>query len=429
MHTTTTSIRNRTFTASLQPSYAIAAVFLGAAFLAACGPASDTTDAGRTTASPDASVGEPVARDASARTSEAGAGAEAGGGADAGGTSAPADGGTQVPVTNVTCTVAAQCASGFCVDGVCCDTACNGSCQGCAQTGKVGTCSPIKDATDDTCGGDSICDGSGACRKLLGKACVISSDCASGNCVDGVCCGSTGCGTCQSCAIPGSEGTCTPVARFTEDPNSNCSGASLVCDGLGMCRSKNGTACAANTDCASLECVDGVCCNQACDGTCYSCDQQGSVGTCKPLDGAQDPSATVACTGSNICTAPAGAVPACKIKDGEACTSSADCLNGSCITSYRDADKDGYGSDKVSRCERAPAAGYVLTGGDCCDSDAGTHPGVTTYSAGANACGRFDRNCDGKVEEQAGGSAPSCGCISEGIGGKLGGTTLCTACR
>src|SRR5437773_1259442 len=83
---------------------------------------------------------------------------------------------------------------------------------------------------------------------------------------------SAACGTCQSCAMPGYEGTCTVVPRFTDDADS-CTGE-RTCDGLGMCRSKNGTACGDNSECTSLNCVDGVCCNEACDGTCYSCNQQ-----------------------------------------------------------------------------------------------------------------------------------------------------------
>jgi hypothetical protein len=117
----------------------------------------------------------------------------------------------------------------------------------------------------------------------------------------------------------------------------------------------------------------------------------------------------------------------CKFEDGAPCTSNADCLNGSCITSYRDGDGDGYGKDKITRCERAPAAGYVTKGGDCCDGDGATHPGVTGFSSADNACGGFDWNCDGRVE-RADGSTTACGCVGPVIG-KLGGGQVCTACR
>ena len=409
MSKTTRSIGYWIGTAIRPARAASAAVLLGAIFLPACDPAGGVTEADAGVVStPDS----PPAKE------------DAGSAGDASGPSVPSDARVALPQANATCTVGAQCASGFCVDGVCCDNACGGSCESCALTGKVGTCSPITNATDDGCHGDSICDGSGACRKLLGRACVSPSECATGNCVDGVCCGSAACGPCQSCAMPGLEGTCAVVAKFTDDGDSGCSGE-RTCDGLGMCRFQNGTGCAANDQCTSLHCADGVCCNEACNGTCFGCDQPGRAGTCSPIDGAPDDSSGVPCNGSSICTAPAGATPACKVKDGEPCTSNADCLNGSCITSYRDGDHDGFGRDKMSRCERVPAAGYVLTGGDCCDSDAATHPGVTSYAAVANACGGFDLNCDGKVERQNG-TTTMCGCISEP--GKLG-NAVCIACR
>ena len=147
-----------------------------------------------------------------------------------------------------------------------------------------------------------------------------------------------------------------------------------------------------------FNCVDGVCCNVACAGagtgvgTCYSCMQAGSVGTCTEAR--------------------------CKFKDGEPCASNADCLSGSCITSYRDGDGDGYGPARSRAASCAPAAGYVLTGGDCCDSDPGTHPGVTSYAAVADACGGFDRNCDGKVERRTAARWPA---AASGPSGKLGG--------
>ena len=353
--TTTVSSGNRTRRPKLETLAALAGVLLGAASLAACGPGNGAVEVdGGASSAPDAFVGTTDKGGVDAKVTQ------------------PTDGGPQPPPANLTCTVGAQCASGFCVDGVCCDKACDGSCESCALTGKVGTCSPIKNATDDSCGGHSICDATGACRKLLGKSCAVSNECASGYCIDGVCCGSAACGTCQACAVPGSEGTCAPIPKFTDDADSGCSD-DQTCDGLGQCRSKNGTKCGASAECTSLQCVDGVCCNDACDGTCYSCNQQGHAGTCTPVNGAEDPSANVACTGSSICSVAAGAARACKIKDGAPCTSSADCLNGSCIISYRDADGDGYGKDKVTRCERAPAPGYVTIGGDCCDTDAATH--------------------------------------------------------
>ena len=97
------------------------------------------------------------------------------------------------------------------------------------------------------------------------------------------------CGTCQACMVPGLEGKCAPVARFVDDDT--CNGTNR-CDGLGECRRNNGSDCKAPADCVSLNCVDGVCCNDACDGTCFSCNLAQSPGTCLPLDDAEDSSAT-----------------------------------------------------------------------------------------------------------------------------------------
>jgi hypothetical protein len=166
----------------------------------------------------------------------------------------------------------------------------------------------------------------------------------------------------------------------------------------------------------SQQCVDGVCCEEAC-----------SQGHCKALDGAEDHAATTTCDGASICTTPAGASPECKLKDGEPCKASEQCLNGSCLTSYRDADGDGYGGTFVQRCERTPQPGYVLRSGDCCDRDAYAHANQTYYFGQPNACGSWDWNCNGVVEPShtnAIGAPAKCGCITVGTAGQN-----CTTCR
>jgi hypothetical protein len=76
--------------------------------------------------------------------------------------------------------------------------------------------------------------------------------------------------------------------------------------------------CAVGTDCASGNCVDGVCCDKPCTGACEACDEAGKVGTCSPISGAPRP-AHPACTGGTVCKAGACAT---------SCASSADCVNG-----------------------------------------------------------------------------------------------------
>src|SRR5436190_371703 len=50
-----------------------------------------------------------------------------------------------------------------------------------------------------------------------------------------------------------------------------------------------GVPCAAGTECTSTLCVDGVCCDKACNGTCEACNVAGSVGRCAPVPAGQDP--------------------------------------------------------------------------------------------------------------------------------------------
>jgi uncharacterized protein (TIGR03382 family) len=52
---------------------------------------------------------------------------------------------TPIPTAKA-CTLAADCASGFCVDGVCCETACTGACERCDTSAARGKCTPVSGA-------------------------------------------------------------------------------------------------------------------------------------------------------------------------------------------------------------------------------------------------------------------------------------------
>jgi hypothetical protein len=130
--------------------------------------------------------------------------------------------------TGVSCGIAAECNSGFCSQGFCCDKDCSGTCQSCALTGKVGTCSLVSAGTPpvvasqcatqaaSTCGTDGTCDGSGACRLF-----------ASGTvCVPGTC--STGATQVQPRLCNGT-GTCQTSASATCVGGFNCNTGANVC--------------------------------------------------------------------------------------------------------------------------------------------------------------------------------------------------------
>jgi MYXO-CTERM domain-containing protein len=150
-----------------------------------------------------------------------------------------------------------------------------------------------------------------------GEGCTSASaaTCASGFCVEGVCCEASSCGSaCKSCNVLGHEGTCTAAKAGTEVPGSCSSGE--ACDGKGNCMAQNGKACTSATTCASGFCVDGVCCDTGCDGTCMACNQAGRVGKCSPYESGSDPQnecgkgtgvCKSTCDGANGCAFPSTA--------------------------------------------------------------------------------------------------------------------------
>ncbi len=92
-----------------------------------------------------------------------------------------------------TCSLPSQCASGYCVDGFCCNSACGGACQACSESQKVvgtnGICDTVLFGYDpgNECA-EGACDGEGACKKHDGVPCVAHGECLSDNCSGGVCC-------------------------------------------------------------------------------------------------------------------------------------------------------------------------------------------------------------------------------------------------
>jgi hypothetical protein len=55
--------------------------------------------------------------------------------------------------------------------------------------------------------------------------------------------------------------------------------------GAGGALSPEGESCRSEEECSNGFCVDGVCCKTRCDGQCESCNESGSVGTCKVIQG------------------------------------------------------------------------------------------------------------------------------------------------
>jgi len=270
-----------------------------------------------------------------------------------------------------TCSVASDCSSGFCVDGVCCDSKCDGVCQACTASRKGS-------GTDGVCGAiPPAKDSKDACALFQGAACSNDAECASGVCADGVCCDARCTGQCESCAVPGSVGTCTPAigaplaGKAACDAGSDSCGA-RVCDGLdrASCAGYAPTA----KSCRIAGCVDGI------ETLPASCDGKGAcpaatTKTCEPF-----------VCGDGVCLTRCTADSECK--DGYRCAAGK-CVTGAYCANERtlrnpgtaDADCSPYlceGTACKTSCASSLecAGGYVCDGGKCITPTTGADAGA-----------------------------------------------------
>jgi alpha-tubulin suppressor-like RCC1 family protein len=287
------------------------------------------------------------------------------------------------------CSGGTGCASGYCVDGVCCDGSCAGTCEACAEPGSKGSCVPV---TGDPRGARAGCAGKGTacggtCDGSKRAACTYpgtQKECVAASCTSGVATARSGCdgqGACPSAmTVP-----CSPFSCEGTICAGGCSAASPCTAGnyceAGRCNPKKapGAPCLDGSQCGSGACVDGVCCQGACDGACQACNLAGSAGTCASVKSADDDH----CNGQMTCD-PAGA---CKRRLGSGCTGTGDCTSGYCV-------------DGVC-CNRACQ-------GQCESCAEAASPGTCAVVAGAPRSPRAA--CGGTAEcaGSCGGSSASC---------------------
>lgn len=133
------------------------------------------------------------------------------------------------------CSRAADCETGYCVDGVCCATACTGGCERCDTSGARGTCTAVSGAFNHCEPGNTCI--KNACVPSAGTTCsadrlsVVSKEGVSTSCAPYVCDNSVGvcakeCASSVDCA-PGSlcsAGTkqCVPAAPAGDDDGGGC---------------------------------------------------------------------------------------------------------------------------------------------------------------------------------------------------------------
>ncbi len=186
-----------------------------------------------------------------------------------------------------------------------------------------------------------ICTFLAACgaKSPAGGLCAEDLECTSAGCVDALCCDSPCSGACQACSQTKTgklDGTCASIVAAT-DPDNECAGA-LSCNGRGACQSAHGAACTAPTDCGSGFCVDGLCCNSDCTGTCMACSAKkkggGQDGVCDAISDGTDPDDECAAQAQSTCgrTGDCNGVGGCALwPNGTVCVA-ASCANGTTLS-------------------------------------------------------------------------------------------------
>ncbi len=254
------------------------------------------------------------------------------------------------------CTDAGECKSGVCFrqepadpEGICCDQPCDDICESClgAKTGLGdGTCAlvPAGTGTKTDCQQDVefelVCDANGNVVAGQIQLCAPYA-CIATRCRDD----QDGCTTNGDCSA---DGWCTAAGKCApkQDVGTECEGDDDQCKAV---------------DGVSGHCVDGRCCNAACDGQCEACDLPGSPGFCGQVEGPPRPQK-----------------PAC---DG----TGTEC-EGTCGTKTTECDY------LPKACGTGTCAGGVYSGG-VCHQEANGACGTAEISCEAYACDADGKAC------------------------------------
>jgi hypothetical protein len=169
------------------------------------------------------------------------------------------------------------------------------------------------------CAGSGPC--AGSCTSASAIACSYPGDavmCRAASCVSGTSTTRAGCDSAGGCATAATAScgdfVCNPagtacLTACTSD-NQCASSARPYCQD-GACRASrtNGARCQAAAECASQHCVDGYCCNDACQISCQACDVAGHAGTCSPVPTGTPYGGRPPCAGTDACAGYCNGLP------------------------------------------------------------------------------------------------------------------------
>jgi hypothetical protein len=330
------------------------------------------------------------------------------------------------------CTQPVECCSDRCVfsppgtsTGTCETPGASGACVEVGQSCLASTpgATPPMCCAGKTCSnGICVLVGGNDAGLAQGTPCTLNSQCESGFCSDGVCCNSRCGGPCDNCAEPALLGRCIVAVDNAEGSPScapyRCNGVTAACPqtcaanpdcngptclgGSFTCGSQLplGASCGSPGECQSNNCVDGVCCNEPCNGACAACNTPGAEGVCHPQPQGTMPSALTCgyvCNGDtkNCATSCAqdfdcvdfndycsGGACVAKLGVGQGCTRATMCGTGYCSEGFC------CNSSCDLPCDTCSASGTV---GNCVYRNSGTQgipacPGAQTCSGGSGNC-------------------------------------------
>lgn len=251
-----------------------------------------------------------------------------------------------IPVQPMTCDMASQCESTFCVNGYCCDAACLGG--RCDVAGYEGLCIPGRpsgeECDDNTqcesgiCSANFVCcnetcetgfcDERGICRPLLdlGDQCNVDQECASTICdnFNGICCAdrcdpvTEDCNPEGQCVRLDDTPTQTQTPTVTRTPRSTPAPNGELCSVEGDCQSQN---CVNDVCCESTSCPDG----QHCAEGSGQCEAGGTptrtfTPTRIPTATPADPCNPNPCQKGQLCQVVNGAASCIKVSSSSGCS-------------------------------------------------------------------------------------------------------------